>query len=78
MALGYYSNSVQDLRKQVEYKIMTGSEDHLLMNVVWLYMFEAFLSLCLCLLGTDMYRFGICVLITWWEPLLILRALFRF
>jgi hypothetical protein len=57
---------------------MTGSEDHLLMNVVWLYIFEACLSLSVCLLGADMYRFGVCVLITWWEPLLILRALFRF
>jgi hypothetical protein len=50
MALGYYSNSVQDLRKQVGYTTMTGSEDHLLMNVVWLYIFEACLSFSLCLL----------------------------
>jgi hypothetical protein len=40
MALGYYSSSVQDLRRQVGYRSMTGSEDHLLMNVVWFYIFE--------------------------------------
>lgn len=40
MALGYYSNSVHDLRKQVGHKSMNGSEDHLLMNVVWFYIYE--------------------------------------
>ena len=39
-ALGYYSNSIHVLREQVDSKAMTGSEDHLLIHVVWLYMFE--------------------------------------
>lgn len=39
-AVGYYSKSMHDLRKQVGNKSMSGSEDYLLMNVVWLYIFE--------------------------------------
>jgi hypothetical protein len=39
-AVRYYSKSMHDLRKQVGDRVLRGTEDHLLMNVVWLYIFE--------------------------------------
>jgi hypothetical protein len=39
-AVGYYSNSLHDLGQQVGDRSISGVEDHLLMNVVWLYIFE--------------------------------------
>lgn len=39
-AVGYYSKSLHDLGRQVGNKSTSGLEDYLLMNVVWLYIFE--------------------------------------
>lgn len=39
-AMRYYSESVHQLREQVDNRSIHGFEDHLIMTVVWLYIFE--------------------------------------